>query len=162
MKTTKLFFSELVLPFLLTWFFASAFVDIVAVPSVFKFTSNLQEAGRIGMTVFGRFNKLEVFFALMIIAGVVSHEKPSKLFMTVAVGLLGLALFYNIVMTPTIAGAAVKMHSVAVTDPQYQIFREEHSKYHHMYRYFDSAKFIVLLIFSGLILRMNIKQKRAV
>lgn len=161
MKQTQAFFRELILPFIMTWFFASAFVDIVAVPSVFKFTSNLQEAGKIGMTVFGKFNKLEVFFALMILAGIFSQEKKSKLFISVGFFLLGLALFYNIVMTPTIAGAAVKMHSVDVMDPLYQVYRAEHTKFHHMYRYFDSTKLIVLLIFAGLVLRTNIKQKRA-
>lgn len=162
MKTTKAILNELILPFILTWFFASAFVDIVAVPTVFKFTSNLIEAGRIGMTVFGRFNKFEVFFALMILAGVLSLEKKSKLLITISVFLLGLALFYNIVMTPAIAGAAVKMHSVDVMDPLYQVYRNEHSKYHHLYRYFDSTKLIVLLVFAGIIIRMNIKTKRTV
>lgn len=161
MKQTKAFFRELVLPFILTWFFASAFVDIVAVPSVFKFTSNLQEAGKIGMTVFGRFNKIEIFFALMILAGILSQEKKSKLYMTVSVFLLGLAIFYNVVMTPAIANAAVKMHSVNVLDPLYQVYRNEHAKYHNLYRYFDSSKLIVLLVFAGLNLRLNMKQKRA-
>lgn len=162
MKTTKAVFVELVLSFILVWFFASAFVDIVAVPTVFKFTSNLVEAGRIGMTVFGRFNKFEVFFALMILIGVLSQEKKSKLFITISVFLLGLAFFYNIVMTPAIAGAAVKMHSVNVMDPLYQVYRNEHAKYHNLYRYFDSTKLIVLLIFAGLNIRLNIKQKRTV
>lgn len=161
MKTTRAIFNELILPFILVWFFASAFVDIVAVPSVFKFTSNLQEAGKIGMTVFGRFNKLEVFFAIMILAGIFSQEKKSKLFITIGFFLLGLSLFYNIVMTPTIAAAGVKMHSVDVLDPLYQVYRTEHAKFHNMYRYFDSTKLIVLLIFAGLVLRTNIKQKRA-
>jgi hypothetical protein len=160
MKQTQAFFRELVLPFILTWFFASAFVDIVAVPSVFKFTSNLQEAGKIGMTVFGRFNKIEIFFALMILAGILSQEKKSKLFMTLSMFLLGLAIFYNVVMTPAIANAGVKMHSVNVLDPLYQVYRNEHAKYHNLYRYFDSTKLIVLLVFAGLNLRLNMKQKR--
>lgn len=160
MTKTKQVLSELVLPFILTWFFASAFVDVVAVPTVFKFTSNLEEAGKIGMTVFGRFNKMEVFFALMILGGVFSFEKKSKLFIGVSLALLCLAIFYNVFMTPTIAGAAIKMHSVNVLDPLYQVYRNEHAKYHHLYRYFDSAKLITLLLFSVLVLRTNINNKR--
>jgi hypothetical protein len=162
MKTLKAVSVELVLPFLLTWFFASAFVDIVAVPTVFKFTSSLVEAGHIGMTIFGKFNKLEVLFALIILAGVLSRNEKSKLLIAVSLFLLGLAIFYNIVMTPAIAGAAVKMHSVNVLDPLYQVYRNEHAKYHNLYRYFDSTKLLVLLAFSGIMIRLNLKQKRTV
>jgi hypothetical protein len=162
MKNLKLVFSDLILPFVLTWFFASAFVDIVAVPTVFKFTTNLIEAGRIGMTVFGKFNKFEVFFALMVLAGVLSRAEKSKLLISLSLFLLGLAIFYNVVMTPAIAGAAVKMHSVAVTDPLYEVYRNEHSKYHNLYRYFDSTKLFTLLFFAGIMIRLNLKQKRTV
>ncbi len=162
MKTLKAISIELILPFILAWFFSSAFIDIVAVPTVFKFTSNLEEAGKIGMTVFHRFNCFEIFFAVMILFGQVLKSPKSKMLLFLSVSLLGLALFYTFFMTPAIANAAIKMHQVAVTDPMYEVLRAEHGKYHHLYRYFDSAKLLSLLFYAGLMIRLNIKLKESV
>lgn len=159
MKTLKAVLIELILPFILVWFFSSAFIDIVAVPTVFKYTSNLEEAGKIGMTVFHRFNCLEIFFAVMILFGQFLRSSKSKMLLSLSVLLLALSLFYTFFMTPAIANAAIKMHQVAVTDPMYEVFRNEHGKYHHLYRYFDSAKFLALLFYAGLMIRLNIKSK---
>ncbi len=60
MKMFKCILIEMVLPFILCWFFMTVLVDIVAIPTVFRNISNLEEGGRIGMTIFGRFNLFEI------------------------------------------------------------------------------------------------------
>ena len=158
MKVIKSILVELILPFILCWFFMSVLVDIVAIPTVFKNISNLQEAGKIGMTVFGRFNCFEIFFAIFIVLGVLSFKEKSKLMICVSLILLLLSLFYTFYMTPMIAQTSIKIHSVAVTDPQYEILGRQHYYYHSLYRYLDTAKLLVLLVFAAFVTRFNIKR----
>ncbi len=160
MKTLKSILSELVLPFFVAWFFMTVLVDIVAVPTVFKYTSNLQEAGKIGMTVFHRFNCFEIFFGVITMIGIFVHTKSTSIILKVLSVLLVLnALFYTFYMTPMIANLAVQMHSVAPTDSMYAVYRSEHAKFHNLYRYFDTTKLIVLLVMIGLMMRLNLKNK---
>lgn len=156
MKTIKNVLVELVLPFILCWFFMSVLVDIVAIPTIFKNISNLQEGGKIGMTVFGRFNCFEIFFGIFILLGVLSPVKKSKLMISVSVALLMLSLFYTFYMTPMIAQTSIQIHQLAVTDPQYEILGRQHNYYHALYRYLDTAKLLVLLLFAFLVMRFNI------
>lgn len=158
MKTIKSILLELILPFILCWFFMSVLVDIVAIPTVFKNISNLQEAGKIGMTVFGRFNCFEIFFAVFILLGVLSPRKKSKLMISISITLLLLSLFYTFYMTPLIAETTIKMHQIAITDPQYEILQKQHNCFHTLYRYFDTAKLLVLLAFAAMVTRFNIKR----
>jgi fucose 4-O-acetylase-like acetyltransferase len=158
MKTFKSILVELILPFILCWFFMSVLVDIVTIATVFKNISNLQEAGKIGMTVFGRFNHFEIFFAVFILLGVLSPKEKSKLMIGISITLLLLSIFYTFYMTPMIGETTIKIHQVAVTDPQYEILQKQHSHYHTWYRYFDTAKLLVLLAFAAMVTRFNIKR----
>lgn len=158
MKMFKCILIEMVLPFILCWFFMSVLVDIVAIPTVFRNISNLEEGGRIGMTIFGRFNLFEIFFGFFILLGVLSHQKKSKLMITLSVGFLLLSIFYTLFMTPMIAETSIKIHQIAVTDPQFEILKKQHNYYHGLYRSFDSAKLLLLLFFAGIVMRFNIKK----
>ena len=77
MKMLKFFLVEMVLPLITAWFLMTLLVDIVAIPTVFKNISNLEEGGRIGMSIFGKFNCLEIFLALGVLAGVSSMKEKS-------------------------------------------------------------------------------------
>ncbi|MDO9183689.1 MAG: DUF4149 domain-containing protein [Bacteriovorax sp.] len=158
MKLVKSILVELILPFILCWFFMSVLVDIVAIPTVFKNISNLQEAGKIGMTVFGRFNCFEIFFGSFILLGLLSLKEKSKLMISISVLLLLLSFFYTFYMTPMIAQTSIKIHQVLVTDPQYELLQKQHNFYHIAYRYFDTVKLLVLLAFAGLVIRFNIRR----
>lgn len=158
MKTIKSILVELILPFILCWFFMSVLVDIVAIPTVFKNISNLQEAGKIGMTVFGRFNLFEIFFGIFILLGVLSPRTKSKLMISIAVTLLLLSFFYTFYMTPMIAQTSIKIHQISVTDPQYELLSIQHNFYHKLYRYFDTGKLLLLLVFAAVLTRFNLKR----
>jgi fucose 4-O-acetylase-like acetyltransferase len=158
MKTLKSILVELILPFILCWFFMSVLVDIVAIPTIFKNISNLEEGGRIGMTVFGRFNCFEIFFAVSIFLGLVSYKEKSKFLISLSILLLGLSLFYTFFMTPMIANTSIQIHQLAPLDPRFEILQKQHNYYHILYRYFDTAKLLVLLVFAGMVTRLNIKK----
>lgn len=156
MKTLKSVLAEMILPFITAWFFMTVLVDIVAIPTVFRNSSNLQEAGKIGMALFGKFNKFEIFLGLMVLFGTLGLKEKSKLKISLAVVLLAFALFYTFYMTPKIGQASAQIHSVAITDPLYGVFKQEHRTYHELYRYFDTTKLLILLVFAGLQTRFNL------
>ena len=158
MKSLKTLSVELVVPFVFCWFFMSVLVDVVAIPTVFRNISNITEAGKIGMTVFHRFNCFELFFAVMILIGTLMPLKKSKLMITLAVGLFFLSLLYTFYMTPMITKATLAIHQTALTDPNYAVLQTEHAHYHTMYRYFDTAKLFILMFFGALGLRFNISR----
>ena len=156
MKTLKVILAEMILPFLTAWFFMTVLVDIVAIPTVFKNISNLEEAGKIGMSIFGKFNKFEIFLGVVALLGTLSLKEKSKLKISLAVILLSFSLFYTFYMTPKIGNASAQIHSVAITDPMYAVFKSEHQAYHKLYRYFDTTKLLILLVFVGVQTRFNI------
>ena len=126
MKIFKSILVELILPFILCWFFMSLLVDVVAIPTVFKNISNLEEGGKIGMIVFGRFNCFEIFFGVCILLGVLSFQEKSKIMIGAAILLLSLSLFYTFLMTPLIADTSIKIHQILASDPQYEILQKQH------------------------------------
>lgn len=162
MKTLKAVLAEMILPFICCWFFMSVLVDIIAIPTVFKYISNMEEAGKIGMTVFHRFNCFEIFFGVFILLGLFSKSQKLKFLISIASFLFLLSLFYTFYMTPMITEASISLHSVAATDPAYEMIRSEHTTYHNLYRYFDTTKLFVLLFFAGMMIRLNIKEGKNV
>lgn len=162
MKTLKSILIELTLPFILSWFFMSVLIDIIAIPTVFKNISNLQEAAKIGMTVFHRFNYFEIFFGVCVLVGVILRPIKTKWMVLLSVALLIVSFIFTFYMTPMIANNSIKMHQVLVTDPMYQVLRDEHNKYHTLYRYFEMAKLFALLFFAGIMIRLNILNKESV
>lgn len=158
MKTLKSILVEMVLPFIVAWFFMTVLVDIVAVPTVFRNISNLEEGGKIGMTIFGAFNRIEIFLGLTIFLGTLSLKEKSKLMIFIAALLLAFSLFYTFFMTPMIANTSIQIHLTAVTDPQYEVLKKQHHTYHELYRYFDTTKLLILLLFAGLAIRFNLKR----
>ncbi len=158
MKTFKSVLVEMILPFIIAWFFMTLLIDVVAVPTVFRNISNLQEGGKIGMTIFGMFNRFEIFLGTVVLLGTLSMKEKSKLMIFVAVVLLAFSIFYTFFMTPMIANTSIQIHLTAVTDPQYEILSKQHRTYHELYRYFDSTKLLILLAFATLLTRFNIKK----
>lgn len=156
MKLTKSILVELILPFLFCWFFMTVLVDIVTIPTVFKNISNIQEAGKIGMSVFGKFNCFEIFFGVMVLAGTLSMKEKSKVFIGISIMLLLTAIFYTFFMTPLIANNSVQLHSVLNTDPQYEVFHKQNILYHKLYRFFDTTKLCVLIGLGIMVARFNL------
>lgn len=162
MKTLKKISVEMVLPFLLAWFLMTILVDIVTIPTVFRNSSSIADAGKIGMTVFGRFNAFEVVFAVIVLIGAIINrvELNNKKWLFFASPLLIWACLYKFYMTPMITNTTLQIHQTLVSDPLYAELQTKHAFYHNMYRYFDTSKLIFLLIFMGVVLSDRVKSNK--
>lgn len=158
MQNIKKIIQEFVLPLILCWFLMSLFVDIFTIPTVFRNSSNVQDAGKIGMTVFSRFNCFEIVFSSIILLASFLRFPSRKLFYF-ALPLFTLSLLYTFYMTPMITNLTHAIHSVAVTDAAYALFQSEHAKFHNLYRQFESAKLLVLLVLFIVILIEKVRTK---
>jgi len=158
MQTIKKIIQENVLPLILCWLLMSLFVDIFTIPTVFRNSENKEIAGKIGMIIFGRFNFFEMFFSsLILIASFLRF--PSRKIFYFALPLFTLSLLYNFYMTPMIANLGQAMHSVAASDPQFAIIQSEHTKFHNLYRQFEMAKILGLLVLFILVLIEKVRPK---
>lgn len=147
MKKIKIVLDELVLPLLLSWFLMTILVDIIVIPTVFRNISSIQEAGKIGMTVFGRFNWIEVVMSSLILIGVTTRAHRSRWAIALAAFLFCHVLNYALVMTPTIAEATRLIHQTNSADPMFAVLQTKHAFYHTLYRYLDTTKLLLLLGF---------------
>ena len=149
MKYVKQSFIELIIPLLVSWFLLTIFVDIFTVPAVFRNSSSIVDAGKIGMLVFGRFNKFELLFSVIIFVGLFLEfrKDEKKSFLIMGVILVLWALIYNFYMTPMITQTTFAIHQTNVADPIYAQLQTKHAFYHNLYRKLDSTKILLLLAF---------------
>jgi hypothetical protein len=156
--------TELVLPFLFVWFFTTILVDIIVIPNVFRTLGDIHSAGKIGMVVFHKFNLFEIFFGLMILSGIALKPLRKLWELITSIILFFLSLIYTFVMTPAITEITQKINQTNITDPVYAELQTNHAFYHNFYRYLDSAKLIVLLIFiiATLVLKLRITKEEGV
>lgn len=163
MKLLKKISIELVLPFIIAWFFMTVLVDIVTIPTVFRTSSSIVDAGKIGMKVFGRFNHFEIFFSISILIGAVFNMifYKNKKWVIFALPLCLLSFLYTFYMTPMITNTTFAIHQTAVSDPMFALLQSKHAYYHTLYRYFDTGKLLVLLVFSLVVLfdRLRVTQE---
>lgn len=164
MRSFKKISVEMVLPFLLAWFLMTILVDIVTVPTVFRNSSSLVDAGKIGMAVFGRFNSFELIFSLLVLIGAVVNFKvlKNKKWLLFALPLVFWACLYKFYMTPMITSTTYEIHKTEVSDPRYVELQTQHAYYHTLYRYFDSSKLVYLLIFMGVVLSDRVKSNKEI
>ncbi len=150
---------ELILPFLMSWFFMTILVDIIAIPTVFRNLSNIKEAGKIGMIVFRKFNFIEIFFAIMIIFGHLSKKEKRILDFILTVFLLVLSMTYFFYLTPAIIKTTMVINQTLPLDPNYAVLQSTHAFYHNLYRNLDAMKLFMLLFFIGIKLFYIFKEK---
>lgn len=164
MKSLKKISVEMVLPFLLAWFLMTILVDIVTIPTVFRNSSSITDAGKIGMTVFGRFNTFEVVFSVIVLIGAIVNLKvlKNKKWVFFAAPLVIWACLYKFYMTPMITNTTLEINQTQVSDPRYVELQSTHAYYHNMYRYFDTSKLIFLLIFMGVVLSDRVKSNKEI
>lgn len=159
MKTLKKISVELVLPFILAWFLMTVLVDIITIPTVFRNSTSIIDAGKIGMIVFGRFNVFEIVFAVIVLIGSYVNWRTTcngKWFYF-AIPLFILSLVYKFYMTPMITNTTYEIHQTLVSDPMYAVLQSRHAAYHNFYRYLDTTKLIILLVFGGRVLFDRVK-----
>ena len=160
MKKISNIFSELVFAFLLVWFFTTVLVDIIVIPNVFRTLNDVQLAGKVGMVVFHKFNLFEIFFSSIIFIGISLNSRRKIGEIVLSFALFCLSLIYTFVMTPKITEISLKISQTNIADPLYAELQSNHAFYHNMYRNFDSAKLLVLLIFIITTLVLKLRNKK--
>ncbi len=162
MNNVKRVAIELVLPVIFAWFFMTVLVDIVTIPTVFRNAGNIEAAGRIGMKVFGTFNRFEIVFGLITLIGAFEKFRATrnKKWLMFALPLSILSFVYTFYMTPMITNTTFEIHQTAVSSPLYAELQAKHAMIHNMYRNFDATKLVVLLVFIGVVLFDQVKLKK--
>jgi hypothetical protein len=149
-------------PVLLSWLIATLFLDVIAVPTVFRNISNVLDAGRVGMTIFKTFNRIEIIFAVIFLSYGIEQfiSERKKKYLIFSIILFFWILIYNFYLTPSIIYYTEKLHS-GVQDINLMIeYQSKHAFIHKTYRYLDSSKILILL---GLIIsltRKNLKETK--
>lgn len=147
MNKVKKFCGILALPIILCWFLMTIFVDIIAVPTVFRNVSNVHEAGKVGMTVFTSLNRMELIFAFIFIGAVIHFHKKlkSNFLLVLSLVLLFWSFSYNLYFTPKIIHYTQLIRSAVPGDPMMIEYQNGHHFFHTLYRYLDTTKLIMLL-----------------
>jgi hypothetical protein len=136
------------------WLGATMAVDFLAIPSVFSVSDDMYEAGRVGLLVFGNFNKVEIVLGLLsLLLGLYlmrKKEKRSKLFLGLGLLLFTIPLVYTFQFTPKISYYAQEMERLGKVgsqeaDNEHEVMAENHFFYHSWYIRTDGLKMALLL-----------------
>ncbi|EQC46182.1 DUF4149 domain-containing protein [Bacteriovorax sp. Seq25_V] len=136
------------------WFTATVFIDFFAVPEVFKQVSSRNEAAALGISIFTKFNYIELVVAMLMILSsffLAFKEKFKKTLMILCTVLILFPGAYALKLSPEIK----KYNRLKVEDPYSEVIQAELDFYHHIYVKADSVKLILLLaviIYSNVIL----------
>jgi hypothetical protein len=142
---------------ILSWFFMTLFVDILAVPTVFKNVSSVEEAGKVGMTIFTAFNRIEFIlaFSLLLMSFYFFKINKKSIYLIIPLFLFLWSISYNLYFTPQIIYFTKMIHSHHSSDPQMAFFQQQHTFYHQLYKKLDSIKLLMLFIFLIISLKKN-------
>jgi len=142
---------------LAAWFWTTALVDFIAVPTVFRTIKSMAEAGRVGITIFSYYNILEILFALVLVVGAFSfrQKKWGKLILVWSVVLFIQVLFYKFYITKQISSAALAMETLDVLSVEYGRLADLREFYHQLYVSLDKFKLTSILFLLVKFFRMK-------
>lgn len=156
------YFCELAMPLAFSWLFMTFLVDFVAIPAVFRNSTNIVDAGKIGMKVFSQFNMFEVLLSFGMIIGLWMSQKIKfrKIYIFLSISLFTLALFYCFYLTPSIIDLNLKMQIVEKMSAEFSALQTKHQIFHNQYRILDSLKIMALLALSLILLFNKVESSR--
>lgn len=141
---------RLVFGLIVAWFATSCLIDFVAVPTVFRTVSKLAEAGAVGMTIFSKYNVVEVVCGLIILIyslkSVMLKGIGRKVFALCSVVVFGIALAYQFHVSPSIIKINNERAKYEMEEEQYKELTITHNFYHKLYVRMDSVKVSLLLV----------------
>ena len=147
-------YSLILLPALLvTWFVATMFIDMMAVPLVFQNISSRDEAALVGVGVFKRFNNIElIVFLLSALLMKFTNIFSMKDFLLKLSYLAFFPFYYFFFLTNKIVSLnAKKMNEIDYK--ALELIQIDLDFYHQLYVRLDSIKIILILISVILIIR---------
>ncbi|GAB4015481.1 MAG: hypothetical protein Fur0010_14570 [Bdellovibrio sp.] len=133
------------------WMGMTMSVDFVAVPLVFQTLTSLQEAGKLGIAVFSKFNSIEIFLSMVLfIASILEFLKNKNgrwpmTWVLFSILLTSLAVLYAFYLSPRIAFLGNEMHQFPLESEPYLVVYKEHQFFHKLYVKLDSLKLLLLL-----------------
>lgn len=142
---------KLILIFLSIWWGTTVLVDFAVVPTVFQVIENFFNAGELGMALFTKVNRFEVFLSSLIIGLSSLNFKRSKRFVVefsliVTAGLI--VLTYLSYLTPKISELTLlwkKADSLGLVGiAGISDIQQEHQFYHRVYVALDTLKLLIL------------------
>ncbi len=129
---------------LFAWFLASFFIDIMAVPLVFQNVSSRDEAARLGVLIFSRFNIVEMILVILLITSVYfSHFKKSFKIRTSILTII-FPLYYISFLTQKIASLNEEKIN-AIDEKILSEIQVSLDFYHHLYVRMDGIKLLIIL-----------------
>lgn len=137
------------------WLGMTMAVDFVAVPLVFQTLSSLQDAGRLGIAVFSRFNNIELILGFLILISSIlvlfngDKNRWGLVWLLLAISLSSLSIVYAFYLSPQIAFLGTEMHQFPLESEPYLKIYKEHQFFHHLYVKLDSAKMLILAVVIG-------------
>jgi len=130
-----------------SWLLMTLFVDIKAVPTVFRNVSSRLEAGRVGMDIFSSFNKIELVFAFFILILFIRFIKIKKMWFVV-IPLIILPIAYNFYLTPEISEISLKLGLALQEGLDPSKLEASHEVFHSLYTKLDGIKILLLFVLS--------------
>ncbi len=137
----------LILPALIfSWFIATVFIDMMAVPLVFQTVSSRDEAASLGVQIFRRFNVVE----LILFASISLCFYASKIFSLkgylLRFSYLGLfPIFYFSYLTDKIVHFN-RLKTNEIDNTKLETIQASLDLYHHLYVRLDTLKIFLLLL----------------
>ena len=132
----------------LSWLLMTLFIDIKAVPTVFRNVSSRLEAGRVGMDIFSTFNYLEVVFACILLLLCLRFLSIKKMWLIV-IPLFILPFSYAFYLTPEITDIALKIGLGVEEGFDVSKLEAQHEIFHSLYTKLDGFKIILLMVLVG-------------
>ncbi|MBP9674993.1 MAG: DUF4149 domain-containing protein [Bacteriovoracaceae bacterium] len=148
------------------WLGMTLMLDFFVLPTVFRTLTDVFVAGRIGMSIFTKFNIVELLFSCSLVCAAYFWGKNSDIkknkFLGAGLFLLALVAFFTFFLTPKISMLALQLsHAKNLTASSFVTFQEELATYHKLYVRLDGLKIILQLTILGFIF-MLIRKKETV
>lgn len=141
------------------WMSATALVDFLIVPTLFRSLDDVMSAGIIGVKLFTIFNYLELVFGFAMIVGIwksfkyFNHRSLAWANLSNAILLFVIALFYTSFLTPELTQLTYQIKSGGDSH-----IMASHDFFHKLYVKIDSIK-LLLTIFSTVALSYQLRQR---
>ncbi len=133
-----------------SWWSLTAFADLMMAPSIFRVVENFFNAGDLAMSLFTRFNNLEIVIstAFLILCALIYRRRGTKVVLILGIISWAIALFYFIYLIPKIVDLTElwkKAESMGVVGIEnIEDVQKEHQLFHRIYIIVDSIKLLIL------------------
>jgi hypothetical protein len=139
------------------WLSGTLLVDFVVVPSVFRVVADFFNAGELAITLFSKFNLIELVISSSLVAMLalrLSQGAALRLPLLLALASWLIVMVYVFYLTPKISWLTELFRAAEAQGQSgigtYQDIQQTHQYYHRLYIILDTVKLLLLLSLTGL------------